>query len=203
MKHSKGAFVGYARTSTADQKAGLDAQIAELKAAGCTKIFSEHTSGVDADRPQLREALSYLRDGDVFVTTRPCRLARSTMDLLNIVNNLNARGVVVQVLSMGLNTSDATSRLMLTVLAGVGQFERELMLERQRHGIAKAKAEGKYKGRAPTARAKAAQVFALKADGHGVTEIVRRTGISRASVYRILDGELQPADNTKRQTFSG
>lgn len=189
MTHSPGAFVGYARTSTIDQKAGLDAQIADLKAAGCTKVFSEHTSGVDADRPQLREALSYLREGDVFVVTRPCRLARSTMDLLNIVNELTARGVVVQVLSMGLNTSDATSRLMLTVLAGVGQFERELMLERQRHGIAKAKAEGKYRGRAPTARAKSALVRALKEDGHGVAEIVRRTGVSRASVYRILEDD--------------
>jgi predicted site-specific integrase-resolvase len=88
MKHPSGVLVGYARTSTADQKAGLDAQIAELKAAGCTKIFSEHTSGVDADRPQLREALSYLREGDGLAATRPCRLARSTMDLLNIVGDI-------------------------------------------------------------------------------------------------------------------
>ncbi len=190
MKHTHGTLVGYGRTSTADQRAGLEAQIAELKSAGCTKIFYEHTSGVDADRPELREALNYLRDGDGFVVTRPCRLARSTMDLLNIVNDLTARGVVVRILSMGLNTSDATSRLMLTVLAGVGQFERELMLERQRHGIVKAKAEGKYKGRAPTARAKTATVRALKADGYGVAEIVRRTGISRASVYRILGEEV-------------
>ena len=188
MKQPHGVLVGYARTSTADQKAGLDAQIAELKAAGCTKIFSEHTSGVDADRPQLREALSYPREGDGLAATRPCRLARSTMDLLNIVSDLTSRGVAVRIMSMGLNTSDATSRLMLTVLGGVGQFERELMLERQRHGIAKAKAEGKYKGRAPTAQAKASQVRALKAEGFGVAEIVRRTGISRASVYRLLDG---------------
>ena len=192
MKQHSGVLVGYARTSSAGQRAGLEAQIEELNAAGCTKIFSEHTSGVDADRPQLREALSYLREGDGFVVSRPCRLARSTMDLLNIVNDLTEKGVVVRILSMGLNTSDATSRLMLTVLAGVGQFERELMLERQRHGIAKAKAEGKYKGRAPTARAKADQVRTLKADGYGVTEIVKRTGISRASIYRILD-ETSPA----------
>ena len=203
MKHHHGALVGYARTSTADQKAGLDAQIGELKAAGCTKIFSEHTSGVDADRPQLREALSYLREGDGFAVTRPCRLARSTMDLLHIVNDLTARGVVVRILSMGLNTSDATSRLMLTVLAGVGQFERELMLERQRHGIAKAKAEGKYKGRAPTARAKATTVRTLKAEGHGAAEIARRAGISRASVYRILEDEEIDAPPKKKAARSG
>lgn len=70
MQHQHGVLVGYARTSTVDQRAGLDAQIAELKAAGCTRIFSEHTSGVDADRPQLREALSYLREGDSLITTR-------------------------------------------------------------------------------------------------------------------------------------
>ena len=87
---------------------------------------------------------------------------------------------------MDLDTSTATGRLVLTVLAGIATFERSLMLERQRAGIAKAKAEGKYRGRAPTAQAKRPEVLALKADGVGVAEIVRRTGASRASIYRIL-----------------
>lgn len=186
MQPPLGVLVGYARTSTADQRAGMEAQIEDLKVAGCTKIFFEHTSGMNAERPQLRAALAYLREQDTLITTRPCRLARSTMDLLGIVNVLTDRGVAVRILSMGLNTNDATARLMITVLASVGQFERELMLERQRHGIAKAKAEGRYKGRAPTARAKKAEVLALKADGLAVAEIVRRTGVSRTSVYRLL-----------------
>jgi len=183
----QGATVGYARTSTIEQEAGLEAQLAELKAAGCTRIFSEQVSSVDAHRPKLAEALAYLREGDTAVCVRPDRLARSTRDLLDIVDGLTARGVAVRILSMDLNTANATGRLILTVLAGIAEFERSLMLERQRHGIAKAKAEGKYKGRAPTARAKANQIRALKAEGLGAAEIARRADVSRASVYRVLN----------------
>lgn len=87
---------------------------------------------------------------------------------------------------MDLDTGTATGRLALTVLAGIATFERSLMLERQRAGIAKAKADGKYKGRAPTARAKAAEITALKDQGKSIPEIVKATGASRASIYRIL-----------------
>jgi DNA invertase Pin-like site-specific DNA recombinase len=184
---TNGAVIGYARTSTTDQEAGLHAQVAELEGVGCTKVYSEQVSSVDAARPKLKAALDYLREGDTFIVTRPDRLARGTLDLLNIVDELNKRGVVVRILSMDLNTGTATGRLVLTVLAGIAEFERNLMLERQRAGIAKAKAEGKYKGRAPTARAKAGDVLGLKGEGMGVAEIVRRTGVSRASVYRILE----------------
>lgn len=186
----QGAMVGYARTSTVDQEAGLEAQISELQAIGCARIFSEKVSSVDAERPKLAEALSFLREGDTFVVTKPDRLARSTLDLLAIVDNLTNRGVAVRLLSMGMDTSTPTGRLVLTVLGAVAEAERNWMLERQRAGIAKAKALGKYKGRAPTARAKAKEVRALRAEGIGVAEIVRRTGVSRASIYRILgDGD--------------
>jgi DNA invertase Pin-like site-specific DNA recombinase len=89
---------------------------------------------------------------------------------------------------MGIDTATLTGKLMLTVLGGIAEFEREIMLERQREGIAKAKAEGKYKGRKPTARAKEEDALRLKAEGVGATEIAKRLGIGRASVYRILDG---------------
>lgn len=183
----QGAVVAYARTSTVDQEAGLEAQVQTLKAAGVTKLFAEHVSSVDAERPQLRAALDYVREGDVFLVTTASRLARSTIDLLNIVDGLANRGVTVRILDMNVDTSTATGRLLLTLLGAVSAAEREWMLERQRHGIARAKALGKYKGRAPTARAKAKDICALKAEGLGVAEIVRRTGVSRASVYRILD----------------
>ncbi|MNS28576.1 DNA-invertase hin [compost metagenome] len=182
-----GAIVGYARTSTFDQVAGLEAQIAELNAAGCSKVYSEQISSIDADRLQLKAALDFLRESDTFVVTRPDRLARGTTDLLGIVDGLHQRGVRIRLLSMDLDTGTATGRLVLTVLAGIATFERSLMLERQRAGIAKAKAEGKYKGRAPTARAKADIILALKNQGQGIAEIVRQTGVSRASVYRILN----------------
>lgn len=94
----------------------------------------------------------------------------------------------LQVLAMGLDTTNATGRLMLNVIGSVAQFEREMMLERQREGIAKAKADGKYKGRKPTAQAKAADVMALQREGIGPSEIAHRLSIGRASVYRILGG---------------
>ena len=180
------AVVGYARTSTADQKAGLDAQIAELQAAGCTRLFSEQVSGADTARPELQAALDWVRAGDVFVVTKPDRLARNVMDLLGIVERLKAKDVTVRILAMHLDTNNPTSNLILTILAGVGSWEREIMLERQRVGISKAKAEGKYKGRAPTARLKADEVRKLKAEGRSVADIVKVLGISRASVYRAL-----------------
>lgn len=187
-----GALVGYARTSTDDQIAGLEAQIAELKAAGCTRIFSEHVSALDPKRPELMAALDWLRAGDVFIVSKPDRLARSVTDMLGIVDRLKAKGVSVRILSMHLDTGNPTSNLILTILAGVGCWEREAMLERQRAGIARAKTQGKYKGRAPTARAKADEVRRLKAEGRTVAEIVTATGISRASIYRALNGHERP-----------
>lgn len=189
---TNGALVGYARTSTDDQIAGLEAQIAELKAAGCTRIFSEHVSALDPKRPELMAALDWVRAGDVFIVTKPDRLARSVTDMLGIVDRLKAKGVSVRILSMHLDTGNPTSNLILTILAGVGCWEREAMLERQRAGIARAKTQGKYKGRAPTARAKADEVRRLKAEGRTVAEIVTVTGISRASIYRALNGHERP-----------
>lgn len=183
--NSSGAVIGYGRTSTVDQHAGLDDQIAELTAAGCTRIFSEQVSSVDAARPQLQAALQFLRDGDEFVCTKPDRLARSTTELLRIVEELSQRGVRVRLLSMNIDTSTATGKLLLTLMGAVATFERQVMLERQKAGIAKARADGKFKGRAPTARAKAAEVHRLVAAGCKPAEIMKLTNISRASFYRI------------------
>jgi DNA invertase Pin-like site-specific DNA recombinase len=96
------------------------------------------------------------------------------------------KGAHLQILNLGMDTSTATGKLLLTMIAAIGQFEREMMLERQREGIAKAKGEGKYKGRAPTAQAKAAEARALRTEGVGATEIAKRLRIGRASVYRVL-----------------
>ncbi|WP_207537299.1 recombinase family protein [Sabulicella rubraurantiaca] len=183
--------IGYARTSTVEQEAGLEAQERDLKAAGCERIFAERVSSV-AKREQLAAALDFARDGDTLVVTKPDRLARSVADLLAIVAKLHGKGVALRVLSMGgtaLDTRNPTGKLMLTMLGAVAEFERDLMLERQREGIAKARAEGKYQGRVPTAQRKANEVHKLKAEGVRPTEIASRLGIGRASVYRILAGE--------------
>ena len=178
--------IGYARTSTLEQKAGLDAQHTELKAAGCKRLHSEQVSSVAA-RPKLEQALDDLREGDVLVVTKLDRLARSVRDLMTIVDAITAKGASLRILAMNLDTGTPTGRLMLGVLGSVAQFEREIMLERQREGIAKAKADGKYKGRKPTARALADDVKRLHAEGIGASEIAKRLGIGRASVYRALE----------------
>ena len=192
-----GILVGYARVSTYDQQAGLDAQIRDLKAAGCEEIFAEQVSAV-AQRDRLKEALRFIRRGDTLVACKPDRLARSTTDLLRIVDDLDRRGVGLIMLSMGgqrIDTRSPTGKLMVTMLAAIAEFERGLLLERQREGVAKAKQDGKYKGRKPTARAKAAEVIRLDAEGLQRTEIAERLGIGIASVYRALADAKRAADD--------
>lgn len=187
-------IIGYARTSTTDQLAGLEAQQRDLAAAGAKRVFSERVSSI-ATRPQLRECLTFLRQGDVLAVTKPDRLARSTADLLAIEADLTKRGIDLIVLSMGgerLDTRNPTSKLMLTILAGVATWEREIMLERQREGIAKAKAEGKYQGRKATIDP--AVILALKAEGVGPAEIAKRLGVARSSVYRMLEAAPSAAE---------
>jgi DNA invertase Pin-like site-specific DNA recombinase len=189
------AIVGYARTSTAEQLAGLDTQVRELRAAGCTEIFSEQVSSV-ALRAKLDEALRFVRTGDTLIVTKADRLARSTANLLSIITDLETRGVGLIILSLGgqlLDTRNPTSKLLLTMLGAVATFEREIMLERQREGIAVAAAAGKYKGRAPTARAKADDVRQLASEGTTKEAIARIAGISVASVYRILADGMRAA----------
>lgn len=181
-------IVGYARTSTADQLAGLEAQHRDLKAAGIEKLFSEQVSSV-AQRVQLDAALSFVRADDVLVVTKLDRLARSTVHLLTILECLEQKGVALRVLDFGgasVDTKSPTGRLMLTMFGAMAQFEREMMLERQREGIAKAKEKGKYKGRKPTARAKADLILSLHRKHVGATEIAKQLGVGRASVYRVL-----------------
>ena len=177
--------IGYARTSTTDQQAGFKAQIRDLEAVGCEKIYQEQVSSVGA-RDELAVALDFVREGDTLVVTKLDRLARSTRHLNDIVDRLRKKGSHLQILDLGIDTATPTGELVLTVIGGIAQFERQMMLERQREGIAKAKAEGKYKGRQPTARAKTDQIVKLRKAGIKANDIAQQLGISRASVYRIL-----------------
>jgi DNA invertase Pin-like site-specific DNA recombinase len=125
------------------------------------------------------------------MVTKPDRLARSTAELLTVEADLSKRGVGLIVLSIGngerLDTRNPTSKLILTILGGVATWEREIMLERQREGIAKAKMDGKYKGRAPTVMRQAAEIKRLHANGTKPAHIAKQLGIARSSVYRALD----------------
>ena len=182
-------LIGIARTSTLEQKAGLEAQLRELEAYGCEKIYQEQVSSVE-EREQLNAALSALRSGDKLVVTKLDRLARSVKHLGEIVETINKADASLVILDMGgtaIDKSNLTGKLILNVMSSVAQFEREMMLERQREGIAKAKAEGKYKGRKPTARAKTEMVLVAKKQGLSPTQIMRDLGISKTSYYRILE----------------
>jgi DNA invertase Pin-like site-specific DNA recombinase len=190
-------IIGYARTSSVEQEAGFEAQQRELKRMGCEKVFQEQVSSV-AQRAQLEAAIDFVREGDSFVVTKLDRLARSITDLLQILQRLEKKHIEVKILNLGLDTSTPTGKLILTVLGGIAQFEREMMLERQREGIAKAKREGKYKGRQPLPEEKRDSIIRLGLAGLKKAEIARQVGVGQATVYREL------ADLRKQQaTMNG
>ncbi|MBF0455924.1 MAG: recombinase family protein [Magnetococcales bacterium] len=176
------ATIGYARVSSTDQN--LEGQLEAL--SHCDEIFSEKESGARNDRPELTRLLDYIRKGDTVECVRMDRLARDTRHLLNLVDDFEARGVTLKVQNISLDTGTATGRLMLTMLGAVGEFEKNLLKERQKDGIARAKEKGVYTGRKPTARAKAEEVMQLVGEGVKKAEIARRLDIGVASVYRII-----------------
>jgi DNA invertase Pin-like site-specific DNA recombinase len=178
------SVIGYARVSTIDQD--LSIQRAALKAAGCEVIRAEKRSGTStAGREELRTVLDFLRKGDVLMVTRIDRLARSIGDLQDIVRTIKARGAALKATEQPIDTSTAAGKCFLDMLGVFAEFETNLRRERQLEGIARAKAEGVYKGR--PASIDVAKVRAMKAAGLGATEIAKALGIGRASVYRALE----------------
>jgi len=177
------AIIGYARVSTEGQE--LTAQLEQLNSAGVDKIFKEKASGVKQDRPQLAAMLDHLREGDTVIVCKLDRIARSTKHLLEIVETLEARKVSFKVLNINLDTSTPTGKLMLSMLASIAQFEREMMLERQREGIRLAKDAGHYQGRKATARALSDKALELLAQGKTKQAVADELKIGIASVYRI------------------
>jgi DNA invertase Pin-like site-specific DNA recombinase len=176
--------VGYARCSTEEQS--LDIQREQLEAAGCRRIFEEKVSGKSRDgRGELEAALRFLELGDTLVVTKLDRLARSTIDMLTIITELAKRGVkFTSLVEPWANTDSPAAELLLTMMAGVAQFERGRIRERQAEGIAKAKTAGKYRGR--KRKVNVDDVLRLKAQGLGATAIAKQLGCKRQSVYRVL-----------------
>jgi DNA invertase Pin-like site-specific DNA recombinase len=175
--------VGYATVSTTDQD--LSIQIEALKAVGCEPIRAEKRSGTKVTgREELRTILDFLREGDTLTCTRVDRLARSIGDLQDIVRELKAKGVTLKATEQPIDTSTAAGKCFLDMLGVFAEFETNLRRERQMEGITAAKAKGVYKGRPPSIEAE--EIAKLKAEGLGATEIARRLGIGRASVYRVM-----------------
>lgn len=183
------SVIGYARTSTTEQNIGP--QVDLLKAAGCERIYQEQKSGVDASRSELLAMIDYCREGDIIVCTKLDRIGRSTKDVLDIVAKLEMKNVAFRCLNINLDTSTATGKMMLTIIAAVATFEREIMLERQLEGIAAAKAKGLYKGRQPTARAQTDKVMELINQGRTKQATADELNIGIASVYRIVKEQKQ------------
>ena len=177
------ATYGYARVSTTDQD--LSIQLDALKKAGCEIVRSEKVSGTSRQgRVELDTLMSFLRAGDTLVVTRIDRLARSLLDLKQIIQELDDKGVKFKATEQPIDTSSAAGVAFLDMLGVFAAFETNLRKERQSEGIAKAKANNVYKGRKPSIDAE--QVKALKAEGLGASAIANQLGIGRASVYRLL-----------------
>lgn len=190
-----GQRVGYARVSTIDQNTGR--QLEQLKNEQLDVIFEDHVSGKSLHRPELEKMLKHVRKGDTVVVSSMDRLARNVRDLRSLVDELTDRGIVVRFLKENLaftGEKNSTAKLMLTIMGAVAEFERELLLERQREGIALAKSEGKYKG--GQFKLKAEQVAELRRRaeaGESKAALARELKISRQTLYDYLAGTNAPA----------
>jgi DNA invertase Pin-like site-specific DNA recombinase len=178
--------VGYARVSSSGQD--LAVQLERLEGASCEKVFKEKRSGVDAGRPELKRCLEYLREGDTLLVTKIDRLARSTSDLYRIVSYLNEKGVAFKVTDdPTIDTTSRTGKLVMGILALIAEFEIDIRRERQMDGIAKAKDRGVKFGRKRELTAeRVKEIRTLRASGETVPVIIKRTGFSKASIYRAL-----------------
>jgi DNA invertase Pin-like site-specific DNA recombinase len=176
--------IGYARVSTIDQDFEIQQQ--RLKAEGCVIVRAEKVSGASRDgRTELATIIEFLREGDELIVTRLDRLGRDTRDVLNIVYECEQRGAFVTILDPHVSTRGEMGHVMLTVLGMVAQMERRFIKERQREGIARAKADGVYKG--GMIRLDYAKIYELHREGLGASAIARAAQCSRMQVYRILN----------------
>lgn len=179
-----GEKLGYARVSSAEQDTAI--QVAALKAAGCSIVREEKVSGTSTQgRTELLILLESLRPGDTLIVTRIDRLARSVGDLQDIVRSLKAKGVALKATEQPIDTGTAAGKAFLDMLGVFAEFETNLRRERQIEGIAKAKAENRYKGRRPSIDPD--KVKQMREQGLGATEIAATLKIGRASVYRLLE----------------
>ncbi len=175
--------VGYARVSSVGQS--LEIQLNKLQ--DCDKIFQEKKSGTSDNRPKLKECLEYIREGDTIVVTRLDRLARSTLHLCQIADELKRKKVAIQVIDQNIDTNDATGRLLFNMLGAISQFETEIRSERQMDGIKKALANGVSFGKKKKLDKKqVAQLQQKREQGIKIKDLMKDYGLSKASVYRYL-----------------
>ncbi|TCI67865.1 recombinase family protein [Exiguobacterium sp. SH0S7] len=175
--------IGYARVSTLDQN--LDSQLDELKKAGCTKIFQEKASSVKK-RPEFEKCLDYLREGDTLVVWKLDRLGRTTKKLLDLIDDLKDRGINLQIITLGVDTSTAAGRLFFTMMAGLAEMERELIRERTNAGLQAARARGKLGGRKPIDKDIINRALMMYQAKMTVKDITATLQISRSTFYKYI-----------------
>ena len=179
--------VAYIRVSTEEQNTARQEEA--MKALGVERIYIEKVSGKNTDRSQLKAMMDFIREGDTVIVESYSRLARSTHDLLDLVETFTSKGVAFRSLKENIDTSTPQGKLMLTIFAGLAQFERECLLQRQAEGIAVAKANGKYKGRTPAPVPENwDEVYKLWHDGAiTAVEAQKRTGLKPNTFYRMVN----------------
>lgn len=175
--------IGYARVSTQDQTAAL--QLDALRAAGCERIFEETASGANADRPGLADALAFARPGDVLVIWRLDRLGRSLRDLIDLAADLREREVELCSLQEAIDTTTAGGKMLFHIMAALAEFERNLIQERTKAGLASARARGRKGGRRGISAAVKEAIKSAAADpSANITAVCEALGINRATFYR-------------------
>ena len=192
-------IIGYARVSTQEQN--LDRQLDNLKARGCERIYQEKMTGTKADRPELEKMLDTLRNGDTLVVDSFSRLSRSTKDLLDMVERLNAMGVNLISLKEQLDTTTATGKMMLTMLSALSQFERDLIAERTLDGLKAARARGRKGGRpkAGSEKAKAQAIALYQTNAMSNKEIAETVKVSTATLSRWIKEYKEQQNKTQKE----
>lgn len=187
-------LIGYARVSTQDQNPQL--QLDALSAAGCEKIFVEKASGAQRDRPELQAALDYMRSGDTLVVWKLDRLARSIKQLIETVEMLEAKNMGLRSLTEAIDTTTSGGRLVFHIFAALAEFERSIIRERTKAGLASAHARGKTGGRPPalTETDIAAAKALLRDPDITVADVAQRLGVSLSTLYQHLPGGRSAVD---------
>ena len=179
-------LIGYARVSTRDQKPDL--QIDALREAGCERVFQETASGAKRDRPELRAAVKFMRIGDTLAVWKLDRLARSTRQLLETVEDFEQRGIGLKIITQNIDTTNAGGRLIFTVFSAIAEFEREMIRERTMHGLANARRAGVIVGRKPKLKpAQKAEIVRMIEEGRGTSSTAASLfDVSKTTVKRVL-----------------
>ena len=189
-------IIGYLKPAI--NELNVQSQLDMLKMAGATVIYQEKSSGIESNTPQLEKLMLDIHQGDTLVVTDLVQIAHNTKHLLGIVESLNVAGTSLKVLNCGIDTSTDHGEVISLLLSAIVDFERQVVRDRQSAGISKAKREGRYKGRKPTARAKANEVLALNEQGLTKQKIAGELGIGVASVYRILKAHTVPKESRRK-----